>query len=121
MSKRILIADDSAVMRRQVRLILEEDGSMEVCAEACDGLEAVQKTQECHPDMAVLDLVMPKLNGLEATRAIKKLMPRLPILLFTLHDSPALEQEGRRAGVDMILPKTQGSALLSRAVHSLLG
>jgi DNA-binding NarL/FixJ family response regulator len=121
MSKRILIADDSSVMRHQVRLIVEMDESYEVCAEACDGVEAVQKTRECRPDLAVLDLAMPKMNGLQVTREIKKLAPRLPVLLFTLHDSPALEKEGRLAGVDAVVAKAAGSNELSKAIHSLLG
>ena len=121
MAKRILIADDSALMRRQVRLILEIDGTVEVCAEASDGLEAVEKVRDCHPDLAVLDLAMPKMNGLEATREIKRVMPKLPVLLFTLHASPALERESRQAGVDAVLAKEKGSLLLSKVIHSLLG
>lgn len=120
MSKRILIADDSSVMRRQVRLILELDDSIEVCAEACDGIEAVQKTRECHPDLALLDLVMPRMNGLDAAREIKKLAPGLPVLLFTLHDSPALEEESRLAGVDAVVAKTAGGNELSKTIHLLL-
>ncbi|MFZ0480972.1 MAG: response regulator transcription factor [Terriglobales bacterium] len=120
MVKRILIADDSFMIRRQVRLILELDDTVEVCAEAIDGADAVQKVCECCPDLAILDVAMPKMNGLEATRKIKMLMPGLPVLLFTLHDSPELEWESRRVGADAILAKSDGSAKLSRVVHSLL-
>ncbi len=72
MAKRILVADDSLLMRRQIRTILELDGDIEICAEAANGIEAVQKVQECHPDLALLDFLMPGMNGLEATREIKK-------------------------------------------------
>jgi DNA-binding NarL/FixJ family response regulator len=121
MSKRILIADDNIVMRRQVRLIVEMDAAMKVCAEACDGLEAVQKAHECHPDLAVLDFAMPRMNGLDAAREIKKLAPSLPVLLFTLHDSPALAKESKLAGVDVVVAKAAGGDELSKAIHLLLG
>jgi two-component system invasion response regulator UvrY len=120
MAKRILVADDSLLMLRQIRMILELDTGVEVCAEATDGLEAVRKARECRPDLAVLDLLMPGMNGLEATREIKKPMPTLPILLFTLDDSPQLEWESKQAGADAVLPKAEGSRQLARLIHSLL-
>jgi CheY-like chemotaxis protein len=69
MAKRILVADGSEVIRRQVRTILEPDPDIEICAVAT-GLEAVREVQRCRPDLAVLDFLMPEMNGLEATREI---------------------------------------------------
>jgi len=120
MAKRILVADDSVLMRKQIRAILEFDTDLEVCAEATDGLEAVRKARECRPDLAVLDFLMPGMNGLEATREIKKLIPTLPVLLFTLDDSPQLEWESKQAGADAVLRKADGSRQLSQVIHSLL-
>ena len=120
MAKRILVADDSLLMRKQIRAILESDTDIEICAEAADGVEAVRKTRECRPDLAVLDLLMPGMNGLEATREMKKLMPTLPVLLFTIDDSPQLEWESKQAGADAVLPKAAGNRQLSRLIHSLL-
>lgn len=120
MAKRILVADDSLLMREQIRTILESDMDIEICAEATDGVEAVRKARECRPDLAVLDFLMPGMNGLEATREIKKLMPTLPVLLFTIDDSPQLEWESKQAGADAVLPKAAGSRQLSRLIHSLL-
>ncbi len=120
MAKRILVADDSLLMRRQIRTILELDGDIEICAEAVSGIEAVQKVQECRPDLALLDFLMPGMNGLETTREIKKLVPTLPVLLFVLDDSPQLEWESKHAGADAVLPKAEGSRQLSRLIHSLL-
>ena len=117
--KRILIVDDSALIRRQVRRILESQREIEVCAEAENGAEAVQKVGECHPDLVVLDVIMPVMNGLDAARAIKKLVPGLPVLLFTLDESPEIERECERAGADAILAKAQGTQL-SRVIHRLL-
>jgi DNA-binding NarL/FixJ family response regulator len=80
----------------------------------------VRKTKECHPDLAVVDLHMPVMNGLEATQQIKKMMPEMPVLLFTLYDSNQIRIEGERAGADAVLLKAQGSAQLSRTIDSLL-
>jgi DNA-binding NarL/FixJ family response regulator len=120
MAKRILVADDSALMRRQIRTLLELDTDIEVCAEAANGLEAVQKAQECSPDLVVIDVLMPVMNGLEATREIKNLLPSLPVLIFTLDSSAQVESESGQAGADAILVKVEGAARLSAAIHSLL-
>ena len=119
-TKRVLVADDSVLMREQIRKHLAPDCHFEICAEAVDGVDAVQKTRQCHPDLAVLDFVMPGMNGLEATREIKRIMPKLPIVLFALDDSPELESEGKRAGVDAVLPKSAGCKKLTRVMLSLL-
>jgi DNA-binding NarL/FixJ family response regulator len=120
MPKRILVADDSPLIRKQIRTILELDPYLEVCAEAENGLEAVRKVRECRPDLAVVDFQMPVMNGLEATRPIKKQLPATPILLFTVYSSPEFDRESKRAGADAVLSKAEGGAGLSRVVHSLL-
>ncbi len=120
MAKRILIADDSAFMRKQIRTILELESDIEVCAEAANGLEAVRKAQECFPDLAVIDFLMPVMNGLEATREIKRIAPSLPVVLFTLNSSEQLERESEQAGADAILVKAEGAAHLPGVIHSLL-
>ena len=97
MAIRVLVADDNTLIRRRIRTIVESDTELEVCAEAVDGLEAVQKAQESCPDVAIIDFQMPVMDGLKATRRIKRLMPFLPILLFTLCSSPQLEW-GKQAG-----------------------
>src|SRR5713101_4802704 len=73
MPKRILVADDSELIRRQIRTILESDRDIQICAEAGNGLDAVRKAHECRPDLAVVDVFMPEMNGLSATREIKKI------------------------------------------------
>lgn len=120
MTKRVLIVDDNLLLRRQVRTLLATDHSLEVCAEAADGIEAVQKVVEYAPDLAVMDVVMPRMNGLEATRAIKRLAPMVHVLIFALDVSPQIEQESRQAGADAVLPKAKASAQLSKLIHSLL-
>ena len=113
MAKRILVVDDSAIMREQIRRIIELQKGIEVCAEADDGAEAVRKVEECHPDLVILDFLMPGMNGLEATRRIRQLEPRLPILMFTLHQNAQFEHESELAGADAVLPKAEGARLLS--------
>lgn len=98
MAIRVLIADDNSLMRRQIRALLELDTDVDLCAEAVDGLEAVQRAQECHPDVAVVDFQMPLMNGLEAARRIKALTPFVHVLIFALDYSSLLEWEGKRAG-----------------------
>jgi CheY-like chemotaxis protein len=120
MAKRVLVADDSNLIRKQIRTIIESDAQLEVCAEALNGLEGLQKVQESCPDLAIIDFQMPMMDGLKATRKIKRLMPLLPILLFTLSSSPQLEWESKRAGADAVLLKMEGSTGLPGVIHSLL-
>ncbi len=120
MPKRILIADDSELIRRQIRMTLELDRDIEICAEAENGLDAVRKAQEYRPDLAVIDVFMPEMTGLAAVREIKKVMPTLPVLIFTLHDSHEIRIESKKAGADAVLPKADGGVHLSRTIHTLL-
>jgi len=118
--KRILVVDDNAIMRQEIRRILETQCGIEVCAEAKDGKEALLKVAEFRPDLVVLDFMMPGMNGLQTTREIKRTTPKLPVLLFTLHKSPEIEREGERAGADAVLPKVDGAAQLPHVVIRLL-
>jgi DNA-binding NarL/FixJ family response regulator len=120
MAIRVLVADDNRLIRKQIRTIVESDTELEVCAEAVNGLEAVQKAQESCPDVAIIDFQMPVMDGLKATRRIKRLMPFLPILLFTLCSSPQLEWESKQAGANAVLSKAVGSTRLPEVIHSLL-
>jgi DNA-binding NarL/FixJ family response regulator len=117
---RVLIADDSEMMRRQIRTTLEPDQDIEICAEAENGLEAVRKAQECRPDLAVIDVSMPLMNGLEATQVIKALVPNLPVLVFTVDDSHQIRIESERAGADALLTKANGGVQLSRTIRTLV-
>lgn len=119
MPLRVLIADDSELIRRQVRTTLEPDRDIEICAEAQNGLEAVQKALECHPDLVVLDAKMPVMNGLEATEDLKMLMPSLPVLVFTLHDSYQIRIESEKAGADAFLVKADAGLQLARTICAL--
>jgi len=80
----VLIVDDSANVRAQIRSQLERSG-FEICGEAVDGLEAVEKAPRLKPDLIILDLSMPRMNGIEAARKLSKTCPSVPIILYTLH------------------------------------
>ncbi|MGA8430615.1 MAG: response regulator [Candidatus Sulfotelmatobacter sp.] len=116
---RVLIADDNALIRRQIRNIIELDSGLRVCAEAANGLEAVEKAKECGPDVCVMDVVMPVMDGLRATREIKAATPGVRILIFAFDSSKQLEWESRAAGADAILAKGEGSSRLASMVHGL--
>jgi DNA-binding NarL/FixJ family response regulator len=113
--------DDMQVIRRSLRLYLEQDADLEVCGEAENGRIAVERVQELHPDVVLLDLSMPVMNGLDAARAIKAIAPHTQILMFTLHMYPQLLDEARKVGITNVLSKgnAAGSEVLS-AVRSLI-
>src|SRR2546429_9867399 len=98
MPVRILIADDHQVVRTGLRALLESKSGWQVCAEAANGREAVEKAGQLKPDVAVLDIGMPLFNGGEATRQIRKIFPPKKVLFLTMHDSQVLVQEGLEGG-----------------------
>ena len=120
MRKRILVADDNELIRRQIRRILESDQELEICAEAENGADAVRKTQEYRPDLVLIDVFMPEMNGLTAVREIKRTSPSLPVLVFTLHDSGEIQIESQKAGADAFLLKAHGGIKLLPILHGLL-
>jgi len=99
--------------------LLETESGWEVCAEAANGREAVEKAKELKPDVAVLDISMPLLNGVEATRQIRKLSPKTEVLILTMHDSESLIQEVLGAGARGYILKDDADRSLIAAVKSL--
>src|SRR5690348_2353292 len=95
---RVLIADDHEVVRKGLRTLLEEQPGWQVAGEACDGREAVEKARSLKPDVTVLDISMPTLNGLEATRQMMKNNPQSRVLVLTMHESDPLIREVLGAG-----------------------
>jgi DNA-binding NarL/FixJ family response regulator len=116
---KILIADDHDIVREGLRVLLLKHTEWEICAEATNGREAVEKARETSPDIALLDFSMPELNGLDATRQIKKILPRTEVLILTMHDSEQLVLELLEAGARGYLVKTDASRHLIPAVLSL--
>ena len=116
---RILLADDHDVVRRGLRDLLTQNESWQVCGEATTGYQAVEMAISLRPNIAILDLTMPQLNGLEATRRIKKAVPAVEILIFTMHESERLIREVLAAGARGYLLKSDASHHIIAAVESL--
>jgi DNA-binding NarL/FixJ family response regulator len=116
---RILLADDHVIVRRGLRALLERYPEFVVCAEAGDGREAVELTIKHKPDIAVLDISLPTLNGVEATRQVRRGSPTTEVLVFTMHDSDELITEVLHAGARGYLLKSEADDELIDAVRTL--
>ena len=116
---RILIADDHDVVREGLRALLHTQKHWVICDEAVDGREAVEKARQHKPDVVVMDFSMPELNGLEATRQIRKALPRTEVLILTMHESEQLAREMLAAGARGFLLKTDTKRHLVEAIQSL--
>ena len=116
---RILIADDHEIARSGLRLILEAHAGWEVVAEAADGKAAIVKALETKPDVAILDYSIPLVNGVEATRQIRKRNPQIEVLIFTMHDSETLVGEVLDAGARAYLLKSDAKEQLISAIEAL--
>jgi DNA-binding NarL/FixJ family response regulator len=116
---RILLADDHDIVRRGLKDLLEQHVGWQVCAEAANGREAVELALQHRPQVAVIDLSMPELNGLEATRRIRQALPDTEVLIFTMHESEELIREVLGAGARGYLLKSDAVRQLSPAVESL--
>lgn len=117
---RILLADDHEVVRRGIRAIIETQPGWEVCGEATDGQVAVRKAKQLKPDLVILDIGMPRMNGLEATRQILKVVPKTEVLVLTIHNSEQLIQDVLKAGARGYLLKSDAGRDLASAVKTLL-
>jgi DNA-binding NarL/FixJ family response regulator len=116
---RILIADDHEVARRGIRALLESHAGWEVCGEAKDGRESIELANKLNPDLVLLDIGMPNLNGLEAARQILAASPEVAILILTMHDSDQTVREVLRAGARGFLLKSDAGRDLVAAVEAL--
>jgi DNA-binding NarL/FixJ family response regulator len=121
MSKCVLIADDSPTIRTLIRTFLESQAGVGVCGEAIDGVDAIEKAKELKPDLIVLDLAMPRMNGAEAASVLKRLMPDVPIILFTMYEDLMVKSRAAAFGVDLVLSKPDGISQMVEHVQHLLG
>lgn len=116
----ILIADDHELIREAIKTRIESQPNWRVCAEAPDGRHAVELALRHKPDVAVLDICMPELNGLDAARQIRKACPRTEVLILTMQESDDLIREALSAGVRGFLLKTDAARLFTPAIRALL-
>jgi DNA-binding NarL/FixJ family response regulator len=111
-SCRILVADDHATVREGICMLLSRNSRLQVCGEAANGVEAIEKVRQLRPDLVVLDLSMPILNGIEAAREIRRIAPAIKILVFTLQSAAEVDLAVRRAGADAVVSKTDIPSLM---------
>ena len=116
---RILIADDHDVMREGTRAVIERQPGWEVCGVAATGREAVEQAFALEPDIVVMDISMPELNGLDAARQINRRLPQTEILIFTAHQTDELIREVFEAGVKSFIFKSEAHHFLVEAIQSL--
>jgi DNA-binding NarL/FixJ family response regulator len=114
----ILIVDDNPMIRRTLRSCIQQNLDLDVCGEAIDGREAIERVQQLEPDLVILDLSMPGMNGLDTARELKRIRPRLHVLMFTSFKTPSLEQAAVAAGCDAVVAKSDLQLLFS-SVHGL--
>jgi DNA-binding NarL/FixJ family response regulator len=119
-TKQILIADDSGTVRRILRHFLQDRRGVKVCGEAANGLEAVEKARLLRPDLVLLDLAMPEMNGVEAASVLKKMLPNVFIIVFTMYSENIGRSLTTAAGVDLVLCKPDGMKALADAVEALV-
>jgi len=119
MGVRLLVADDHEIVRRGLRALLEAEEGWEVAAEAVDGRDAVEKAKQTRPDVAILDISMPLLNGLEASRQISKSIAQTKVLVLTVHDSDPLVEQVLEAGARGYMLKSDAGRDLVTAVEAL--
>jgi DNA-binding NarL/FixJ family response regulator len=119
MAIRILIVDDHPVVRHGLRNLLELQPGWEVIDEAADGVDALEKADRLNPDVILLDVSMPKMNGLEACRLIRKAVPASEILIVTQHDSPQMMREALEAGARGYVVKSNAGRDLLAAVEAV--
>lgn len=110
---RILIADDNEGVRRALHQMIMAHEGWTVCGDATDGFDAVQQAKNCEPDIVLLDFAMPALNGLGAAARISQLLPGVPIIMYTLYDSPQFEVEAKKCGVWHVVSKSDNRLMIA--------
>jgi DNA-binding NarL/FixJ family response regulator len=117
---RLLIVDDHEIFRRGLRALLEPSSEWQICGEAVDGLDAVEQCKSLKPDIVVLDVSMPRLNGLEAARLIRRENPESKIVIITQHDSPQIRSAALEAGARAFVTKSAVGSELVSALRNLI-
>lgn len=119
MQKCIFIVDDSPTIRTAVRNFLECQPGFKVCGEAIDGFDALEKVRDLSPDLIILDLSMPRMNGLQTARELRAKLVRVPIILFTMYAEELRPQDAEGAGISAVVAKTD-LVYLQKQIEKLL-
>jgi DNA-binding NarL/FixJ family response regulator len=118
-TKYILLVDDSELIRLATRHFLESQTGFKVCGEAVDGIDALEKASHLHPDLIILDIAIPRMNGLQTARELRARMQKMPIILFTWYADAVQPQDAEEAGITAVISKSNPAALQSHVVSLL--
>jgi DNA-binding NarL/FixJ family response regulator len=118
--KRVLLVDDNPIVRSFVRRLFELEADFELSGEADNAKDGIEKARNLNPNLVILDLSMPDMTGLAAAPLLRKHLPEVRIILFTVHEEPELERLARAAGIDAVVSKYQAAAKLVVEAHALL-
>jgi DNA-binding NarL/FixJ family response regulator len=119
MAKAVLVVDDNELIRQALCEMFMREADFEVCGEAENGREAIEKAQQLRPDLIVMDLSMPVMNGIEAAYVLQGLMPTVPLIIFSEYSDVFSEKEARSAGVSALVSKSQHVSVLVTKARSL--
>jgi DNA-binding NarL/FixJ family response regulator len=120
MVKSVLIVDDVEIIRQALCQLFTSEADFDVCGEAENGREAIEKAQELRPDLIVLDLSMPVMNGIDAARALRRLMPAVPLIIFSEYSDVFSAEEARSAGISALVLKSEHLSVLLGKARALL-
>jgi DNA-binding NarL/FixJ family response regulator len=116
---RVLLVDDHELVRKGIKALFN-GSDWQICGEAANGKEAVEKAVKLNPDLILMDISMPVMNGIEATKQIRNLRPNAKIVMLTMHDSPQIAEQTKQAGADACLVKSGGVEDLLRSVSAVM-
>ena len=117
--KRVLIVDDNIYVRDLVQTFLKHAPEIEICGEAIDGAEAIEKAKQLEPDVVLLDLAMPNMNGVQTAAILKKTIPGVTIIMFTMYSENIPKSAITSMGVDLVLSKTDGITHLVESINTI--
>ena len=118
--KSVLVVDDNALIRQVLCRVFRSEAGFDVCGEAENGRDAIEKALALHPDLIVMDLSMPLMNGIDATRARKTLMPTVPVIVFSEYSDVFSEKEARSAGISALVSKSEHVSVLIDKARALV-
>jgi two-component system, NarL family, response regulator YdfI len=121
MPNSILIVDDSDLIRRALKRMIEESNQFVVCGEAANGKEAIDQATKLRPNLIILDMSMLEVNGLEAAQVLKKILPTVPLILYTSHADSAVKETARALGFHAVVPKDTKAEMILVHARNLLG
>jgi chemotaxis response regulator CheB len=119
-TKWVLIVDDNASIRKTLCALFKREADFEVCGEAENGKEAIEKVRELRPDLIVLDLCMPVMNGIDAARVLKQMMPTVPLIMYSAFGDKFAESQARLVGISEVVSKSEHASVLINKARGLL-